>query len=210
MLDGLVSKAESSDVVAAWNEQRTLVIRRTLMELLYPKLAKEAIEATRKAVTADGVARYRVRLPRAGGGHDVGWISERLRGGARDAVCVVVRHVVRGRPLRYRVVRPGGAMLRATSSLDGESERLVHEALEAQRRGGGGGGGGRTAVIVAHRLSSVLCAQRVAVLRDGRIEQLGTPSELAAQTDGWYYQNFYAAAGKEEVVRDDGDGEGGA
>lgn len=89
----------------------------------------------------------------------------------------------------------------ATSSLDGESERLVHAALAriagaASGKGGGGkgdegkSGSGRTAVLVAHRLSSVLCADRVAVLRDGRIEQLGTPEELA-QVPGWYRSNFF-------------------
>ena len=82
--------------------------------------------AHKRAVTQDGVPRYLVKLPRSGDEEDKsGWISERLRGGARDAVCVVLRHVVRGRPLRYRVVRPGGAMVRATPSLDGAEVGLA-------------------------------------------------------------------------------------
>ena len=169
------------------------------------KVAAEAeaapdVSAVDGALAAVGASEFVGRMA-YGGETRVGEGGHRLSGGQRQRVAVA-RALVRQPPILL--------WDEATSSLDGESERLVHEALEAQRRGGAGGGG-RTAVIVAHRLSSVLCAQRVAVLRDGRIEQLGTPSELAAQTDGWYYQNFYAAAGKEEEeVRDDGDGEGGA
>ena len=48
-------------------------------------------------------------------------------------------------------------------------------------------------MVVAHRLSSVLCADRVAVLLDGRIAQLGTAAELAA-CDGWFKSNFYPNA----------------
>ena len=90
--------------------------------------AGEEVVASQRAVTADGVPRYLVKLPRNATGEEeaqAGWISERLRGGARDAVCVVLRHVVRGRPLRYRVVRPGGAMVRATPSLDGAEVGLA-------------------------------------------------------------------------------------
>ena len=88
--------------------------------------AGEEVVAHKRAVTQDGVPRYLVKLPRSGDEEDKsGWISERLRGGARDAVCVVLRHVVRGRPLRYRVVRPGGAMVRATPSLDGAEVGLA-------------------------------------------------------------------------------------
>ena len=88
--------------------------------------AGEEVVAHKRAVTQDGVPRYLVKLPRSGDEEDKsGWISERLRGGARDAVCVVLRHVVRGRPLRYRVVRPGGAMVRATPSFDGAEVGLA-------------------------------------------------------------------------------------
>ena len=45
-------------------------------------------------------------------------------------------------------------------------------------------------MVVAHRLSSVLCADRVAVLREGVIEELGSPEELAS-AGGWFTRNFY-------------------
>ncbi|WP_433713044.1 ABC transporter ATP-binding protein [Nocardia sp. CA-084685] len=61
----------------------------------------------------------------------------------------------------------------ATSSLDIPSERLIQRALETVLRD-------RTAVIIAHRLSTVAIADRVLVLESGRIVEDGTPSELIA------------------------------
>ncbi|MFE7743729.1 ABC transporter transmembrane domain-containing protein [Nocardia sp. NPDC057455] len=63
----------------------------------------------------------------------------------------------------------------ATSSLDIPSERLVQRALETVLRG-------RTAVIIAHRLSTVAIADRVLVLEDGRIVEDGAPDALIAGT----------------------------
>jgi ATP-binding cassette, subfamily B, bacterial len=59
----------------------------------------------------------------------------------------------------------------ATSSLDIPSERAVQEALETVLAD-------RTALIIAHRLSTVLIADRVLVLADGRIVQDGPPATL--------------------------------
>ncbi|MGK8521524.1 ABC transporter ATP-binding protein [Nocardia asteroides] len=63
----------------------------------------------------------------------------------------------------------------ATSSLDIPSERLVQRALETVLRG-------RTAVIIAHRLSTVAIADRVLVLESGRIVEDGAPEALIAGT----------------------------
>ncbi|MET0976735.1 MAG: ABC transporter ATP-binding protein [Leifsonia sp.] len=63
----------------------------------------------------------------------------------------------------------------ATSSLDIPSERLVQEALQTLLAD-------RTAVIIAHRLSTVAIADRVLVMEHGRIVEDGTPDDLIAGT----------------------------
>jgi ATP-binding cassette subfamily B protein len=65
----------------------------------------------------------------------------------------------------------------ATSSLDIPSERLVQRALHTVLAG-------RTAVIIAHRLSTVEIADRVVVMEHGRIVEDGAPADLVAGGDG--------------------------
>ena len=67
----------------------------------------------------------------------------------------------------------------ATSSLDSPSERLVQRALRTVLAG-------RTAVIIAHRLSTVEIADRVLVMEHGRIVEDGTPADLVAGGGGRY------------------------
>ncbi len=67
----------------------------------------------------------------------------------------------------------------ATSSLDIPSERLVQKALRTILAG-------RTAVIIAHRLSTVEVADRVLVMEHGRIVEDGSPQELIAGGEGRY------------------------
>lgn len=61
----------------------------------------------------------------------------------------------------------------ATSNLDPRSEAVVERALDAVREG-------RTAVVVAHRLATAMRADRIAVVDDGGIAELGTHDELVA------------------------------
>ena len=67
----------------------------------------------------------------------------------------------------------------ATSSLDIPSERMVQRALETVLSD-------RTALVIAHRLSTVQVADRVLVLDHGRIVEDGTPDELISRGDGRY------------------------
>ncbi len=84
----------------------------------------------------------------------------------------------------------------ATSNLDLKSETLVEAGLDAVLEG-------RTAIIVAHRLSTAMRADRIAVVDDGRIVELGSHQELVAA--GGRYAEMYAAWTEHLVGHDDAD-----
>ena len=67
----------------------------------------------------------------------------------------------------------------ATSALDPESERLVQQALEVLMQG-------RSTLIIAHRLSTVRNAHRIAVLDEGRVAETGTYDELMTRQGAFY------------------------
>jgi ATP-binding cassette subfamily B protein len=79
----------------------------------------------------------------------------------------------------------------ATSSLDSESERAIQEALEEVMVG-------RTTFVIAHRLSTVLAANKILVLEHGHLVEQGTHSELVAH--GGVYARLYATQFREQAV----------
>ncbi len=124
-----------------------------------PELTREDIERAARIANAEPFI-----LNDLDHGYDtmLGERGVRLSGGQRQRIAIA--RAVAHRP-------PILILDEATSSLDSESERLVQEAIEQVVKG-------CTAIVIAHRLSTVLMADQIVVLKDGQIVEIGTHQEL--------------------------------
>ena len=124
-----------------------------------PDATREQIEAAAQRAAVDVFVR---RFPR---GYDtlIGERGVKLSGGQRQRISVA-RAMLKDAPILV--------LDEATSALDTKSERLVQAGLEDLMRG-------RTSLIIAHRLSTIAEVDRIVTLRDGRVDEIGTPAELA-------------------------------
>jgi len=126
-----------------------------------PDASDAEVRAAAEAAAAD---EFISKLP-DGYNSFLGEKGTRLSGGQKQRIAIA-RAILKNPPILL--------LDEATSALDAESERLVQNALEKLMRN-------RTTIIIAHRLATVLKAQRIVVMVDGKIEAIGTHQELVAK-----------------------------
>jgi len=126
-----------------------------------------------KAAAANAAAHDFIMAMPDGYDTRVGEGGLKLSGGQRQRIAIA-RAMLRNAPILL--------LDEATSALDTESERQVQEALTQLMKG-------RTTIVIAHRLSTVVDADRIYVLERGKVVQSGSHAELMA-ADG-LYANLY-------------------
>jgi ATP-binding cassette subfamily B protein len=124
--------------------------------------SRDELLAAARAAEAEG---FLAALPQ---GFDtaLGERAKTLSGGQRQRVAIA-RALVRDAPILL--------LDEATSALDAENERLVQRALHDAMAG-------RTTLVIAHRLATVLRADRIVVMEAGRVVESGTHAELIAKS----------------------------
>lgn len=130
-----------------------------------PNASDEEVLLAAKAALVD---EFVVQLPE-GYQTFLGERGTRLSGGQRQRIAIA-RAILKDAPLLL--------LDEATSALDAESEVLVQQGLDAAMQG-------RTTIVIAHRLATVQAADRIVVLEQGKIVEIGSPETLRQQ-EGLY------------------------
>ena len=137
-------------------------------------------------VTAAKRAHAHVFISALPGGYDaeIGERGVKLSGGQKQRIAVA-RAMLKDAPILV--------LDEATSSLDSKAERLVQDGLEELMTD-------RTTLIIAHRLSTISSVDRIITLREGQIDEIGTPAELA-RTGGIYAELLALQASSTKAAR---------
>lgn len=154
--------------------QENLLFSGSVIEnILYGRPRASRAEVERAARSAHA-AEFIERLPE---GYDtlIGERGAKLSGGQKQRLALA----------RVFLADPRVLILdEATSALDSESEQLIQRSLSELMKG-------RTSIVIAHRLSTIFAADRIIVLSDGRIVQIGSHAELSRR-DGLYARLYQA------------------
>jgi subfamily B ATP-binding cassette protein MsbA len=145
--------------------QEPILFDTTIMENIRYGRPDAALEEVVEAARAAHVHEFIEQLPE-GYETTVGELGARLSGGQRQRITIA-----------RAILRDPSVLIfdEATSALDARAERAVYEAIWNLMKG-------RTVLLIAHRLSSVRAADRIAVLEDGRIVEEGSHEELFARS----------------------------
>jgi len=163
--------------------QEPVLFHRSLAENIgygRPGATQAEIQAAARLANAHG---FIERLPK-GYATLVGERGVKLSGGERQRVAIA-RAFLADAPILI--------LDEATSSLDSESEAAIQQAMERLMVG-------RTAIVIAHRLSTVRALDRILVFDQGRIVEDGPHDRLLAIPDGQYRRLFERQAGQAEPV----------
>ena len=154
--------------------QDNLLFSGTVLEnILYGKPRATRDEVARAARSAHA-AEFIERLPN---GYDtlIGERGAKLSGGQKQRLALA----------RVFLADPRVLILdEATSALDSESEQLIQRSLAVLMKG-------RTSIVIAHRLSTIFAADRIVVLNEGRIVQIGSHAQLVRE-EGLYARLYEA------------------
>ena len=153
--------------------QEPILFHRSLAENIayaHPKAVRREVEEAAFLANAHEFIR---RQPK-GYATLVGERGVKLSGGERQRVALA-RAFLANTPILV--------LDEATSSLDSESEALIQEAMERLIAG-------RTAIVIAHRLSTVRMLDRILVFDRGEVVEEGTHDELVQRTGGTYKRLF--------------------
>jgi subfamily B ATP-binding cassette protein MsbA len=153
--------------------QQTILFNDTIRNNIAYGDQKASEEEIRKAARAAHALGFIEELPK---GFDtvIGEDGARLSGGERQRISIA-RAILKNAPILI--------LDEATSALDTESEREVQKALENLMKD-------RTTFVIAHRLSTIKNADRIIVVKDGRIVEQGTHDHLLAL--GGEYELLYS------------------